>query len=154
MNIADRKISSATATSFDPQSVSGVHPVHTLQLRIQAAFSAKKPSNDQSGVDNCVIVINKFLALTGWAQGKRRIFESMPHADDVNTIAAFRTVLFRLGFSTIVEPVTKSDLRDEYLPCFIRQHDGRLLLAEKSDGEGTIRLFDPAHGKRATDGSP
>lgn len=147
MNIADRKISSATATSLDPQPASGVHPVHSLQQRIQAAFNAKKPSNDQSGVDDCVIVINRFLALTGWAQGKRRIFESMPHADDVNTIAAFRTVLFRLGFSTIVEPVTKSVLRDEYLPCFIRQHDGRLLLAEKSDDEGTIRLFDPAHGK-------
>ncbi|WP_425409692.1 peptidase domain-containing ABC transporter [Hyphococcus sp.] len=66
----------------------------------------------------------------------------MPHADDVESVAAFRSVLFRLGYKTTAETVTKKNLRAEYLPCFICRADGSVLLAEKLDNDGLVTVFD------------
>ncbi len=119
------------------------HPVHRMQAQLRAALKAthagKKTTND-----DCIAVINRFLEQTGWAQGKRRVFEAMPHADGVDTVAAFRSVLFRLGYNTVCEPARAGNLRDEYLPCFIRRADGSIVLAEKPDSDGALTVFDPA----------
>lgn len=129
------------------KSESGANTVHELQSRIEDALKAgavTQPIEDDDSLD----VINRFLKLTGWVQGPRRVFESLPHADCVESVAAFRAVLFRLGYQTTVEPASAENLRDEYLPCFIRCESGRMLLAEKCTSEGELVLFNPALGKR------
>ncbi|WDI30161.1 ATP-binding cassette domain-containing protein [Hyphococcus flavus] len=89
-------------------------------------------------------VLQRFLELTDWVQGQRRIFEAMPHADDVTTVAAFRTVLFRLGFSSSVEKASRENLRNEYLPCFLFHENGSVKLAERVEKNGDIVIFDPS----------
>ncbi len=120
------------------------NPVLAMQQRLKSAFMAP-PATQQSLNADSIVVINRFLHLTGWAQGPRRIFEAMPHADTMATVAAFRSVLFRLGFKTTTEPATPDNLRDEFLPCFIRREDGCVVLAEKIDDDGSVVLFDPVH---------
>ncbi len=117
------------------------HPVRDMQERIRAAFTAPTP-NRRLLDEDCVLVINRFLQLTGWSQGARRIFESMPHADTVGSVAAFRSVLFRLGFNTAAEEATEHNLRDEFLPCFVRRDDGRVILIEKRNHDGDAVVFD------------
>ncbi|MEZ5894121.1 MAG: ABC transporter transmembrane domain-containing protein [Parvularculaceae bacterium] len=119
------------------------HPVHRMQERLASAFKVNL-SWREAGNENCIASLNRFLALTGWAQGPRRVFEAMPHADRVNTVAAFRTVLYRLGFTTTVEPVSAENLRREYLPCFLCGEDGEVLLIEALDADGGALVYDPA----------
>lgn len=119
------------------------HPVRDMHERLRAAFTAPTPSRRPLNAD-CILVINRFLHLTGWAQGSRRIFEAMPHADTVGSVAAFRSVLFRLGFNTIAEEATDQNLREEFLPCFVRCDDGRVVLIEKRDSDGNAVVFDTA----------
>ncbi len=121
----------------------GENPVQAMQQRLRAAFTAP-PAMQQTLNDDCIVVIDRFLKLTGWAQGPRRIFEAMPHADTMASVAAFRSVLFRLGYNTTAEPATPEKLRDEFLPCFVRREDGCVVLAEKIDDDNTVVLFDPA----------
>lgn len=139
-------MTSTEAQDMTMQNGAAAHPVHTMQRRLQSAFQASKATQKTLN-DDCVAVVNRFLKLTGWAQGRRRVFESMPHADSVESVAAFRSVLFRLGYKSLAEPVSAENLRDEYLPCFIRQDDGRMLLAEKQDENGAIVVYDPASGR-------
>ena len=119
------------------------HPVRHMQERIRAAFLAPKTGAHSLNEDG-ILVVNRFLHLTGWAQGARRIFESMPHADTVGSVAAFRSVLFRLGFNTTAEEATEHNLREEYFPCFVRCDDGHVILIEKRDEEGDVVVFDTA----------
>lgn len=118
-------------------------PVHRLRTRLEKAFNPDREDTHSAANDECIIVIKRFLELTGWSQGPRRVFESMPHANGVDSIEAFRTILFRLGFKTRIEPVCAGNLRQEYLPCFVRTPEGRLLLVEKSVSEETVKVFDP-----------
>jgi len=127
----------------DGDASEGGNPVLSMRKRLHTAFTA--PPNVQKSVnDDSIVVINRFLGLIGWAEGPRRIFESMPHADSMGTVAAFRSVLFRLGFNTSTEQASPEKLRAEYLPCFIRRDDGVIVLAEKVDEDGQVVLFDPA----------
>ncbi len=128
----------------------GLHPVHVMQQRLRAAFGENRAIQDTLN-DDCVAAINRFLKLTGWSQAPRRVFEAMPHADSIQSVAAFRSVLFKLGFKTTTEPAAPENLRREYLPCFIRQSGGRVLLAEKPDDEGGVVIFDPACGRSRTE---
>lgn len=120
------------------------HPVHRLQARLRAAFSAGA-SGKTAANDECLAALERFLELTDWAQGRRRIFESMPHADAVETVAALRAVLFRLGFMSKAEPACVENLRPEYLPCFIREETGAIKLAEQRTRDGDIVIYDPAN---------
>ena len=127
----------------------GENPVHEMRDRVQSAFS---PSQNEGAIDNkdCVRAINRFLHLIGWAQGERRVFEALPHADSVETMSAFRSVLFRLGFTTTLEPVSPENIRAEYLPCFIRQSDGRIVLAEKIDKDDLVVIYDASEDTHET----
>ena len=117
------------------------HPVREMQQRIRAALTAPRPSRKSLDAD-CLLVITRFLHLTGWAQGSRRIFEALPHADTVSSVAAFRSVLFRLGFNTAAEEASDENLRAEFLPCFIRGENGKVILAEKRDEDGDVLIYD------------
>ncbi|MEO1251984.1 MAG: ABC transporter transmembrane domain-containing protein, partial [Pseudomonadota bacterium] len=117
------------------------HPVRKMQARIRDAFAAPAKNRRLLNAD-CILTIHRFLQLTGWSQGPRRVFEAMPHADTVGSVAAFRAVLHRLGFNTTTEAVTTQNIRDEYLPCFVLREDGRVVLVEKRNDNGDIVLFD------------
>ncbi len=121
--------------------------VHVLRSKIESAFS---PAYQRQRTQNedCVTVIGRFLEITDWSQGSRRIFESMPHADTMETLAAFRSMLFRLGFKTTTEVATTTKLRKEYLPCFIQTANGRVILAEKCNDENMLVIFDPRNKRR------
>lgn len=121
----------------------GLSPVHRLRARIEKAFKTNHEETHSAANEECIILIHRFLELTGWSQGPRRVFESMPHANGVDSIEAFRSILFRLGYKTKVEPASASNLRKEYLPCFVRKTDGGLLLVEKSAGENTVIVHAP-----------
>ncbi|HOP19634.1 MAG TPA: ABC transporter transmembrane domain-containing protein [Amphiplicatus sp.] len=121
--------------------------VRRLQEKLRLAFSNEEAPSLTVDAD-CLSVLERFLKLTDWAQGPRRIFESLPHADDVTTVAAFRSVMFRLGFKTSAERTSASNLRAEYLPCFLRYDDGSVKLAEQVNRDGQIIVFDPASGKQ------
>ncbi len=124
-------------------------PVGLLQARLRAAFSRDDTQSHAADTD-CLVVLEQFLKLTGWAQGPRRIFESMPHADELSTVAAFRSMLFHLGFTTTAEPASSKNLRTEYLPCFLRYGNGAVKLAEQRSRDGEIVIFDPATGGRSS----
>lgn len=132
-----------TNMAFDAIAARIQSPVHKLRDRVEKAFKTNRQETHSAANDECVAVINRFLELTGWSQGPRRVFESMPHANDVDSIEAFRTILFRLGFKTKVEPVSVENLRQEYLPCFIRTPEGQLVLVEKTVSDDTAQVFDP-----------
>lgn len=135
-----------TENLSQPTGPGKAHPVHQMQQKLRATFSGKK--NFQGAANNdCVAAINRFFKLIGWTGGQRRIFESMPHADSITSVASFRSVLFRLGFSSTVEPASRENLRNEYLPCFIRFSDGRVNLAEETGELDSVRLFDPVTGE-------
>ena len=121
--------------------------VHALRKRLENAFSpAYQKQRTQN--EDCVTVIGRFLEITDWSQGSRRIFESMPHADTMETLAAFRAMLFRLGFKTTTEPAATTKLRKEYLPCFIQTANGRVVLAEKCTDDNILIVFDPRNKRR------
>ena len=124
------------------------NPVHALVGRIEKTFGGDRGRGQKTANADCIAVINRFLELTGWSQGPRRVFESMPHMDGVETVEAFRTILFRLGYATIIEPVSAKNLRQEYLPCFVRNEAGRLVLVESIDASDTATVFDPENGGR------
>ncbi len=126
---------------FDPALVIRENPVRAMHKRLSAAFADSAPRTLNADIAS---LLSRFLTLTGWSQGARRVFEAMPHADSVGTLAAFRSVLFRLGYRTTVEPASTGNLRNDYLPCFIRFDDGTTVLAEKCDADGGVVLFDPA----------
>jgi ABC-type bacteriocin/lantibiotic exporter with double-glycine peptidase domain len=144
-----------TDQSFDQHSITEhnaagkvtSNPVRDLHDRLKAAFQENTAVHSAADAD-CLAVIERFLKLTDWVQGPRRIFESMPHADDVSTIAAFRTVLYRLGFATKAEAACDGNLRSEFLPCFLRYEDGSVRLAEHRTRDGDIVIFNPASQKR------
>ena len=125
------------------------NPVQILQDRLRKAFV--DPTERRALVDvETLAVLERFLKLTDWAQGPRRIFESMPHADNVSSVPALRTVLYRLGFNTTVEPATNANLRAEFLPCFLRFADGTIKLAERRTHDGDIVVNDVNGGKTET----
>ena len=124
-------------------------PVGTLHARLRAAFSRDNSQSNAADTD-CLVVLEQFLKLTGWAQGPRRIFESMPHADELSTVSAFRSMLFHLGFTTTAEPASSKNLRTEYLPCFLRYEDGSVKLAEQRSRDSEIVIFDPSTGMRSS----
>lgn len=132
-----------TQVSLSAAESAVLHPVHRLQARLRAAFS-DNASRKATANDECLAALERFLELTDWAQGRRRIFEAMPHADAVETVAAFRAVLFRLGFMSQAEPARVENLRPEYLPCFIREETGAIKLAEQRTRDGDIVIYDPA----------
>lgn len=146
MNSALKKLEENLAERLDFMGLRDGNPVLAMQQRIGSAFTAP-PTIQQSLNEDGIVVINRFLNLTGWVQGARHIFEAMPHADTMETVAAFRAVLFRLGFLTHAEPASAENLRAEFLPCFIRYDDGSVVLAEKIDDDGAVLLFDPATGE-------
>lgn len=125
------------------------NPVGLLQARLRAAFSHNEEDCAAADTD-CLAVLEQFLKLTGWAQGPRRVFEAMPHADELSTVSSFRAMLFHLGFATTVEPATSKNLRPEYLPCFLRYNDGAMKLAEQRNRDGAIVIFDPVAGSRSS----
>jgi len=124
-------------------------PVGMLHARLRAAFSRDNSQSNAADTD-CLVVLEQFLKLTGWAQGPRRIFESMPHADELSTVSAFRSMLFHLGFTTTAEPASSKNLRTEYLPCFLRYEDGSVKLAEQRSRDSEIVIFDPSTGMRSS----
>lgn len=140
-------MSESTNLAPDTPPAENAGAVRQLQARLRQAFSDDGPWRKTANED-CLAVLQRFLELTDWAQGPRRIFESMPHADDVASVAAFRTVLFRLGYSSTAEPASAANLRSEYLPCFLSTPDGCVKLAEEVSRDGEIVVFDPADGSR------
>ena len=128
-----------------PKYTPNANSVHELAQKLEAAFTPDDRIGDVANRDSAAVV-NRFLKLTGWTQGARRVFESMPHADSVENIAAFRSMLFRLGYKTTVEDASADNLRDEYLPCFVRTKTGKLLLIEKAVDRETVLAFDPKTG--------
>ncbi len=140
-------MSPVTDSSVIDASSTHKNRVHRMMKRVEQAFSATSREK-RTANDDCVAVLNRFLSLTGWSQGARRVFESMPHADSLDTLQAFRAVLFRLGFNTKVENATPLTMREEYLPCFLRTPAGRTILVEKCDETGQLIIFDPAKEKR------
>ncbi len=117
-------------------------PVNELIDRLERAFSNNARVGTTTSAD-CAVVIDRFLKITGWSQGSRRVFESMPHADSLETIDAFRTVLFHLGFNTSVEEASVECLRNEFLPCFLRTPSGSLILIEAAINADSVKIFDP-----------
>ncbi len=137
----DHDAAGAGARASPPERLDS--PVHRLRTRLESAFNPDRDDTHSAANDECIAVINRFLSLTGWSQGSRRVFESMPHANGVESIEAFRTILFRLGFKTRIEPACGQNLRREYLPCFVRTPEGRLILVEKPGAENEALVFDP-----------
>lgn len=137
-----------TSIDQNPETETAANPgaVRQLQARLHKTFSGDAVGRKTAN-DDCLAVLQRFLELTDWAQGARRIFEAMPHADEVVSIAAFRTVLYRLGFSSTAEPTTPENLRAEYLPCFLSYPDGSVKLAEELSRDGEIVIYDPASDK-------
>ncbi len=132
-----------------PALLNGFNPVHNLRKRIEESFSADSHDKPTTNKD-CVAVLGRFLKIIDWSQGTRRIFEAMPHADSMETLAAFRSVLFRLGFKTSTENATPENLRKEYFPCFVRTPLGKIVLIESSDENGSLVIFDPQKDQRIT----
>lgn len=126
----------------------GANPVRLLQEHLRTEFRGAGSRAETINLD-CLDVLRRFLKLIDWAQGDRYIFEALPHADDVSTVPAFRSVLYKLGFKTSVEPASASNLRPEYLPCFLRYEDGCLRLAEQRNRDGEIVVYDPSTGRQS-----
>ncbi len=119
-----------------------ISPVNELIDKLERAFSNNARVGTTTSVD-CAVVIDRFLKITGWSQGSRRVFESMPHAGELETIDAFRTVLFHLGFNSSVEDASIECLRNEFLPCFLRTPSGSLILIEAANNAESVKIFDP-----------
>ena len=120
-----------------------VNPVHERLRRLEASF---RPAYDASATanDECLAAIKRFLNIIDWSEGERRIFESLPHADTLETLQAFRSMLFRLGFNTSMEKASAKTIRDEFLPCFLRTPSGRLVLIEKMHDADNAVVYDSA----------
>jgi ATP-binding cassette, subfamily C, bacterial LapB len=140
------QVDNIEASAVDPdisESEDGVvSPVNELIDRLERAFGNNARVGTTTSAE-CAVAIDRFLKITGWSQGSRRVFESMPHADSLETIDAFRTVLFHLGFNTSVEEASVKSLRNEFLPCFLRTPSGSLILIEAASNADSVKIFDP-----------
>ncbi len=147
----DEPETDASAEAKPAALAAGEPMVRRMQRKLQAAFVAdgnQLPAQDAY----CFDVIKRFLLLTGWLHRPRQLSEAMPHADTIECVAAFRGVLHKLGFRSTCEPASPRNLRPEFLPCFVRQHDGKIILVEKEDATGGLVVYDPQtedHGKLA-----
>ncbi len=113
---------------------------------IERTFRNDSAKHIRSNSD-AIAAIQYFLDSIGWADDQRRFFEALPHVDPIETIAGLRQVLFRLGFSTTVEPVVSTNIRDEYLPCFIKTAQNEFLIARDAPREGIVNVYDPSANK-------
>ncbi len=127
-------------------------PARQLIKKLENAFERDARAGSTTNAD-CIAVIDRFLQLTGWSQGPRRVFESMPHASELDTLESFRTVLFHLGYDTSVEQASVQSLRNEFLPCFLRTPSGRIVLIEAATSTALVTIFDPV-SKSQIDVSP
>ncbi|MEM6649503.1 MAG: ABC transporter transmembrane domain-containing protein, partial [Pseudomonadota bacterium] len=119
------------------------NPVQALRDKLYDAFTPPASSTMSTDNNECLLTLKHFLSLTGWSQGDRRIFEAMPHVDPVDTLQSFRSILFRLGFTTKVEPVSLVSLREEFFPCFLRTEEGHLFVIEKYTDDQKLWVYDP-----------
>ena len=124
------------------QSMTAKNPVRSLWHRLEHSFADSAEEAPTSAAIDCLPVLLQFLEVTDWAKGKRRLFESMPHVDRVDTLPAFRSVLYRLGFKTTIEPFSSDNLRREYFPCFLLQKNGNIILIDRFEDDGTVHCFD------------
>lgn len=133
----------AAAASLAPDQTDAENPVSRLWRRLEKSFDAETAETDRTRSDDCKVALARFLAITGGRQSNRRIHEAMPHLDPVDTIQAFRTVLFRLGFHSSIKPYDAEIVREEYLPCFLLGEEGRIFLIERASKEnGSISIYD------------
>lgn len=131
----------------DDTAVPSENPVARLRKKLADAFTIDATTLEPANSADCMKTLVRFLKITNWTQGERRIFEAMPHADKVDTVQSFRAVLYRLGFKTSIESADTTVLRNEYLPCFIQLEGGRFRLVERIDEQGYAHCFNPETDK-------
>lgn len=90
--------------------------------------------------------VRYFLDCIGWSGSDRRFLEAQPYLDPINEINALRTLLFKLDFTTTLSGTHNTQLRKEFLPCFLLDSENRLLVVRSIDEQGQYLLFDPDTG--------
>lgn len=120
----------------------GGHPIRIAQRKIAEAFArgtSQPETQTETGVMACLVPIAEAV---GWHGTSRQIAEAMPHETDVNSVAALRTVLLRIGVATERIDIPANRMRDEYCPCLIAGEGDSLVVVQAVDEKGLARVFD------------
>lgn len=116
------------------------------RTRIETELAPEKRVSKAIAGDDSLRSVRHFLDAIGWSGSDRRFFEAQPYIDALNELNALRTFLFNLGFSTSMTSANSTNLRPDFLPCFLLDDAHRLKVIRETDKTGYCRVFDPETG--------
>lgn len=116
------------------------------RTRIETELAPEKRVSKAIAGDDSLRSVRHFLDAIGWSGSDRRFFEAQPYIDALNELNALRTFLFNLGFSTSLADANTTNLRPDFLPCFLLDDAHRLKVIRETDKTGYCRVFDPETG--------
>jgi ABC-type bacteriocin/lantibiotic exporter with double-glycine peptidase domain len=146
-------VSARAAASQDVSSVATtpgqrVNPVHAHLQRLREAFfdaptdieHQPAPTSTAEGVgfEACLL---QFLHAAHWVGDERRIRESLPYLQPIDSLETLRAVLARLGFETVARRAKLSDVNAATFPC-IGVLNGAPFVALGLNADGDLQHFD------------
>ncbi len=115
--------------------------------RIASELNLQRQSSTSIRKGDSLSSVRYFLDSIGWSGSDRRFLEAQPYLDPINEINALRTLLFKLDFKTTLGNTRTTQLRKEFLPCFLLDAENRLFVVRSIDEDGQYLVFDPDTGE-------
>lgn len=116
------------------------------RARIASEFNPQRRPDGAILKGDSLSSVRYFLDCIGWPGSDRRFLEAQPYLDPINEINALRTLLFKLDFRTSLGSTRNTNLRAEFLPCFLLDTQNRLFVVRSIDEHGLYQVFDPETG--------
>jgi ATP-binding cassette, subfamily C, bacterial LapB len=159
-----RETDEALRAALSPPAAPAVHAVHDQMARIASAFGAttadaSKAAEAASEEDDEVLArlaasispataaeacLLPALTAIGWAGVVRDVKEVLPHFDRICDVEGLRSVLARLNYQTVPEPVNLTEIRADAMPCLFSQDGVNVWLVVKRAPSGELLVFDGA----------
>jgi ABC-type bacteriocin/lantibiotic exporter with double-glycine peptidase domain len=154
----------ALRAALAPPEAPAVHAVHDQIARIASAFgatatdttraSASASDEEDEVLSHLAAAISPAtaaeacllpaLTAIGWAGVVRDVREVLPHFDRICDIEGLRSVLARLNYQTVPEPINLAEIRAEMMPCLFSEDGINVWVAVKRAPSGELLVFDGA----------
>ena len=135
---------SGPSDAADAQNLGGHVGALDRLKRLAAEFKAVNPSIGSAGAAGAFEqLLLEILAAVGWRGEQRRLFEALPHIEQIASFTMLRAVLARLDVSVIQVPRSSGELSARYFPCLVVEGENNCHLVTAS-ATGETRIYDLA----------